>query len=120
MAGNFKNRKISRLNVHQPGESAINFWELVNKAVVLSIGAAVVILTFIIFIPVIKNVRDFERTLVEKQTLLDQEQKRMNILNREVELLRTDRDYNERVAREKFGLAKPNETIFRFTPIEQK
>ncbi|MDZ4743066.1 MAG: septum formation initiator family protein [Verrucomicrobiota bacterium] len=120
MAGNSRNRTQSKLHLIRPGEGVVNFMELLTKAVVLSIAAAVIVLTFVIFAPIIKNVHTYQQTVDNKKLILSSEIEKMKLLTREVELLRTDRDYNERVAREKLGLAKPNETIFRFPPLGQK
>ncbi len=120
MAGNSKYRTQSKLHLNRRGEGAINLMEWLTKAVVLSIAAAVIVLTFVIFAPIIKDVRNYERILSSKKEALLLEENKMKDLTREVELLRTDHDYNERVAREKLGLAKPHETIFRFPPLGQE
>lgn len=120
MAGNSKYRTQSRLRLVNPGESAINFMEWLTKAVVTSIAAAVIVLTVVIFAPIIKDVHAYERNLNEKKILLAEETEKMKSLEREVELLRNSPGYNERIAREKLGLAKPGEMIFRFPPLGQK
>jgi cell division protein DivIC len=56
--------------------------------------------------------REIERLDVEiiRQESLEKQQRQ------EIESLKTDPTYVERVARNKLNLARPNETIFRFEP----
>ena len=46
-----------------------------------------------------------------RQETLERQQKQ------EIEALKTDPAYDERTARNKLNLARPNETIFRFEPV---
>ena len=55
--------------------------------------------------------------LLKKETLLLQAQN--DSLASENERLKTDPETAEKAAREKFGLTKPDETVFRFVPAKE-
>ncbi len=70
----------------------------------------------LMFLPLLKQRRDLQRQADQ----LGRELVRQETVEREqlaeIELLRNDRAYVEKIAREKLNLARPNETLFRFEP----
>lgn len=119
MEANSKNRHGSRLHLRAPGESAINFWDLLNKLVRGAVVACGLVLAVVFFLPVVNHVRNFQRRHDEMKATLQQEQQIQQKLVQEVQALQHDPEYNERLAREKLGLARPNEVIFRFPPLKK-
>lgn len=72
------------------------------------------------YIPLIKKSRAFERELEAKQYALKQEEELNARLKREIDLLKKDPEYVEKVARDKLGYAREGETIYRFESLEEQ
>jgi cell division protein FtsB len=70
----------------------------------------------ILFVPALSRRHSMQREIqrldaeIARQEHLEKQQRQ------EIEALKTDPGYVERVARDKLNLARPNETIFRFEP----
>ncbi len=89
------------------------FWHQANRVLIALIMLAFLVVIGFMFYPVWhqqqsmhKNKTALELAKAEKSAQLRQAQ-------RELELLRTNPDYVETIARDRLGLMKPNETIFR-------
>jgi len=92
---------------------------LIKIAYVLFFIAAVAgIATY--YIPLIRKTRSFERELEAKQLALQKEEELNARLNREIELLKNDPEYVEKVARDKLGYGRDGETIYRFESLEEQ
>ncbi|MDX2225841.1 MAG: septum formation initiator family protein [Verrucomicrobiae bacterium] len=115
MAGNY--RRNSKLELRRPGEGAINLWDVLNKLVGYAIILGILFVVFLFFLPVLKEVRIFEKQAADKRQQLMAAETHQKRLLEEVELLKHDPEYNERIARERMGLARSNEVIFRFPPL---
>jgi len=72
------------------------------------------------YLPLIKKSRAFQRELDAKQLALKQEEERNTQLKREIELLKKDPEYVEKVIRDKLGYAREGETIYRFESLEEQ
>jgi len=121
MAESYFNKKgVSRLHLRSPGMSSFNFWDVLNRVLRWLIVAFLLALSILFFLPVLKNVQRFEHSYNAKKDELVREEGRQRKLKQEVDLLRTDPEFNERIAREKLGWAKQNEVIFRFPPLPKQ
>jgi cell division protein FtsB len=77
------------------------------------------ILTLIFFLPSYTQMQDLKHKNSEYEHQI-QELTRKNVkLREEQRLLREDPEYFEKVAREKMGLVKENEVIYKFVPADQ-
>ncbi len=77
------------------------------------------ILTLIFFLPSYTQMQDLKHKNMEYEHLI-QELTRKNVkLREERRLLTDDPEYFEKVAREKMGLVKENEVIYKFVPADQ-
>ena len=90
-----------------------DFWNRLNRLLAVFVLAGVLILVGVMFYPVWLKQQEMRRHLAS----LERDQAKKTILlrdaHREIELLRTDPDYVETIARDRLGLMKPGETIFR-------
>ena len=92
---------------------------LIKIACVLFFIAAVAgIATY--YIPLIRKTRAFQRELEAKQVALQKEEELNAKLKREIDLLRKDPEYVEKVARDKLGFGRDGETIYRFESLEEQ
>ena len=92
---------------------------LIKVAYILFFLAAVAGLAYY-YIPLIKKSRAFEHELEAKQLALKQEEELNTRLKREIELLKKDPEYVEKVVRDKLGYAREEETIYRFKSLEEQ
>ena len=94
-----------------------DFWHRLNRVLQVFVVAGFLLTVGVMFYPVWQKQQDMrlhlltlERAQSEKSTALAKNQ-------RELELLRNDREYLETIARDRLNVMKPGETIFR---IEQQ
>lgn len=98
-----------------------NIWHLLNRVVIALIAIAVVTLILCAFIPELKKQREHAARLQELNAAIEKEKSLLAQRTREVELLKNDPVYVETVARDRLGLMKEGETIFRLEtpkPVE--
>lgn len=90
-----------------------DFWSRLNRLLTVFVLVGVLVLVGIMFYPVWQKQQDMRRNIAA----LERDKAKKSILlrdaHREIELLRTDPDYVETIARDRLGLMKPGETIFR-------
>lgn len=90
-----------------------SFWPALNRLAIVLIACGLVLLGVFVFHPEILRLREM-RANVEK---LEQNEERTRIehlrLLRQRELLKSDPEYLENIARDKLDLMKPGETIIR-------
>ena len=92
---------------------------LIKIAYVLFFVAAVAgIATY--YIPLIKKTRSFQKELENKQLALQKEEETNARLKQEIELLKKDPEYDEKVVRDKLGYGREGETIYRFESLEEQ
>jgi len=90
-----------------------DFWHRLNRVLQVFVVAGFLLTVGVMFYPVWQKQQDMrlhlltlERAQSEKSTALAKNQ-------RELELLRNDREYLETIARDRLNVMKPGETIFR-------
>jgi len=77
------------------------------------------LLTLVVFLPSYTQMQDLKHRNQEYEHQI-QDLTRKNIkLREERRLLKDDPEYFEKVAREKMGLVKENEVIYKFVPVDQ-
>jgi cell division protein FtsB len=89
---------------------------MVRNAVILIVFS---VLTLIIFLPSYTRVQDLRLTNAEYDRQIYALKRKKHKLLEEKQLLEEDPHYLEKVAREKMGLIKDNEVVFRITPLPQ-
>ncbi len=95
-------------------------WNKANRLVGGLILAGLVTVLASAFVPEIARLRQLDRELDQERTTLAAENERRSKQAREVQLLETDPEYVEIVARDKIGVMKEGETIIRLDASEAK
>jgi cell division protein FtsB len=90
-----------------------DFWQTVNRALALLIAGGVVVAVLLTFIPEIRRDREMRTRLADMQRQVGEENLRLKQQQREEQLLLTDHEYLEIIARDRLGVMKDGETIFR-------
>ena len=86
------------------------------KAIVIS-GCVVLILA--LFLPSFTKMQDLRQRNIELKKELEQLKEKQQVMLKEKRLLLEDPVYSEKVAREKMGLAKEGEVIYRIVPGDE-
>ncbi len=90
-----------------------DFWHRLNRVLTVFVVAGLFLLIGVMFYPVWHKQQDMRRNIVALERVQSEKNARLRAAQRELELLRTDPDYVETIARDRLGLMKPGETIFR-------
>jgi cell division protein FtsB len=92
----------------------LGIWTWLTQAVVALIAIAALLLIVMAYLPEIKKNQNMRTELDRLETDLAQQKQISDQLQRQLNALRNDPKTVERLAREKLGYAKPDETIVRF------
>ncbi|HEU6447423.1 MAG TPA: septum formation initiator family protein [Verrucomicrobiae bacterium] len=92
----------------------LGIWSKLTKIVVGLVVLAVLLLIGMCYVPVIQQNERMQRQILELQQKIQAEEETSRQLKAEIDALRNDPNTVERLAREKLGYAKPDETIIRF------
>ncbi len=103
-----EDHSIRRRRRVEPG-----FWHQANRALIAVIMIVLLTVIGLMFYPVLQKQRDMHRNKTALERERTEKTARLRNVQRELELLRTDPDYVETIARDRLGLMKPGETIFR-------
>jgi len=77
---------------------------------------ALAFLILVMFLPSFSRMQDIKAKNAEYQTRIGELEKENKRLMREKRLLENDPEYTEKVAREKMGLVREGEVIYRLVP----
>lgn len=88
-------------------------WHALNRLILLLICVGLAVVVGLAMIPEWKRLESMRAALAEKQAARDQELALQRTQQREVNLLQSNPEYLELVARDKLDLMKEGETIFR-------
>lgn len=77
------------------------------------------ILIVAFFLPSYTQMQDLKQKNLEYEHQIAELTKKNKVLREEKRLLREDPEYFEKVARERMGLVKENEVIYKFVPAKQ-
>lgn len=89
-------------------------WSWLTQAVIALVVLAILIFIFMTYLPLIQQNERIRRNLDQLQTEVDKQVEISKQLKGEIEALRHDPQTVARLAREKLGYAKPDETVIRF------
>jgi len=89
-------------------------WSKLTRVVIFLIIVAAALLVFNWYLPLIHQNERMRKDILNLQDQIKQEQNTSQQLQAEIDALRSDPKAVERLARDKFGYAKPDETIVRF------
>jgi cell division protein FtsB len=92
-------------------------WSKLTKIVVGLIVLAVLLLIGMCYLPLIQENTRMRAQILKLQQQIQDEQEKSEQFQSQIEALRNDPKTVERLAREKLGYAKPDETVIRFESI---
>ena len=92
----------------------LGIWTWLTQAVVALIAIAALLLIMMAYLPEIKKNQNMRKELDRLETDLAQQKQVSDQLQMQLSALRNDPKTVERLAREKLGYAKPDETVVRF------
>jgi cell division protein FtsB len=95
-------------------EVNLGIWSKLTRVVILLIVIAIALAVGIWYLPLMQQNERMRKEILRKDALIQKEEAEARELRAEVEALRGDPRAVERLAREKFGYAKPGETVVRF------
>ena len=92
----------------------LGVWNWLTKIVAGLIGLAGMLLIGLCYLPLIHENARMRAEIYRLDAQLQQEEEKAKQLQAEIDALRNDPQTVERLAREKLGYAKPDETVIRF------
>jgi cell division protein FtsB len=92
----------------------LGIWSKLTQAVVALVGVAVLLLIGMTYVPLINQNEQMRRRIEKLDAELEQQQAQYKQLQAQFEALRNDPKTVERLARERLGYAKADETVVRF------
>ena len=91
-----------------------DIWSTLAKFVVGLIVLAVLLLIGMCYLPLIQEQTRMRTQILKLDQQLEAETNKLNQIQAQIDALRNDPKTVERLAREKLGYAKPDETVIRF------
>ena len=96
----------------------LGIWSKLTQAVVALVAIAILLLIGMTYLPLIQENEQMRRRIDTLDAELEKQKQESRELQTEFEALRSDPKTVERLAREKLGYAKPDETVIHFdTPV---
>jgi cell division protein FtsB len=95
----------------------LGIWNKLTQAVVALVALAILLMIGWAYLPVIQKNERMRRQLDQLESQQKQQEEIYRQLRAEIEALRNDPKTVERLAREKLGYAKTDETVIRFESI---
>ena len=92
----------------------LGIWDKLTKAVVFLLIIAALLAVAVWYLPLIKQNERMRAEILRLESEVTKEKKIAMRRKVNIEALRNDPETVERYAREKLGLAKPDETVIRF------
>ena len=94
----------------------LGIWSRLTQAVVALVAIAVLLLIGMTYLPLIQQNEQMRRRIDRLDADLEKQRQQAKLLQAEFDALRNDPKTVERLAREKLGYAKADETVIRFEP----
>ena len=91
-----------------------NIWEKLTRVVVLLLFVAGLLGVFFWYLPLIQQNQRYRKDIFALDAKIQEQEKLARHLKASVDALQNDPRTVERLAREKLGFAKTNETVIRF------
>jgi len=92
----------------------LGIWSKLTKVVVGLVVLAVLLLIGMCYLPLIQENTRMRTEILKLNQQLETETNKLNQIQAQIDALRNDPKTVERLAREKLGYAKPDETVIRF------
>ena len=92
----------------------LGIWSKLTKVVVGLVVLAVLLLIGMCYLPLIQENTRMRAEILKLNQQLEAETNKLNQIQSQINALRNDPKTVERLAREKLGYAKPDETVIRF------
>lgn len=92
----------------------LGLWSKLTNAVLILVVAAVLLLIGMCYLPVIQENERMRGQIYKLKEQLQAEEQKSQQLQGEIQALQTDPKTVERLAREKLGYARPNESVIYF------
>ncbi len=92
----------------------LGIWSKLTKVVVGLVVLAVLLLIGMCYLPLIQQNTRMRAEIFKLNQQLEAETNKLNQIQGQIDALRNDPKTVERLAREKLGYAKPDETVIRF------
>lgn len=94
----------------------LGIWSKLTQAVIALVGIAALLLIGMTYLPLIQQNEEYRRRIDRLDSELEKQRQESKRLQAEFDALRNDPKTVERLAREKLGYAKPDETVIHFEP----
>ena len=94
----------------------LGIWSRLTQAVVALVAVAVLLLIGMTYLPLIQQNEQMRRRIDKLDADLEKQREESKQLQAQFDALRNDPKTVERLAREKLGYAKADETVIRFEP----
>ena len=90
-----------------------DFWHRLNRVLQVLVVAGFLLTVGVMFYPVWQKQQDMRLRLLTLERAQSEKTAALTKSQRELDLLRNDREYLETIARDRLNVMKPGETIFR-------
>ncbi len=94
----------------------MNVWDKLNKAVLLLLGLAGLLLVGVFYLPLIRQNERMRKEILKEDIQIQKEEELGRNLKAAVEAGHNDPKTVERLVRENLGYARTNELVIRFEP----
>jgi cell division protein FtsB len=92
----------------------LGIWSKLTQAVIALVAVAVLLLIGMTYLPLIRQNENYRREINRLDVEIQKQADISRTLKSEIDALRDDPKTVERLAREKLGYARPDETVIRF------
>ena len=92
----------------------LGIWVKLSRVIIFLLFLAGLLGVFVCYLPLIKQNQRFRRDLLVLETKIQEQERLGRQLRLSVDAVQNDPRTIERLAREKLGLARTNETVIRF------
>ena len=89
-------------------------WDKLNRLMVILLFVAGLLVVFFWYLPLIQQNQAYRKEILTLDQRIEAEQKRSHALKASINAVQTDPRTIERLARERLGYARTNETVIRF------
>jgi cell division protein FtsB len=97
----------------------LSIWDKLTRVVVFLLFVAGLLAVFFWYLPLIQQNERYRKDILRLDAAIAAEERTGRQLKVQIDSVQNDPRTLERLAREKLGLAKPNETIIHFDPARR-
>jgi cell division protein FtsB len=99
----------------------LGIWDKLSRVIIFLLFLAGLLGVFVWYLPLIKQNQRFRKELLALETKIQEQERLGRQLRLSIDAVQNDPRTVERLAREKLGLARTNETVIRFeTPAARR